>query len=89
MTTLTNKPLQVYLRPEQLNALRSLARRRRVAMSELVRQGVDEVLAGIDSDEDPLSDIVGMFDSGTGDLAAEHDRHLAEIYAEERSTHLG
>jgi hypothetical protein len=89
MATLTNKPLQVYLRPEQLQALRALARRRKTAISELVRQGVDEILAGVSPEEDPLSDIVGMFDSGAGDLAAEHDRHLADAYAKEHRPRHG
>jgi hypothetical protein len=83
MPTLTKKPLQVYLRPEQLAALRDLARRRHVALSVLIRQGVDEVLAGAGADEDPLSGIVGLFDSGAGDLAERHDEYLAREVAAE------
>lgn len=83
MAALTKKPLQVYLRPEQLSALRALARRRHVPVSELVRQGVDEVLAGVSAEEDPLADIIGLFDSGVGDLAERHDDYLAASYANE------
>lgn len=78
MSALTKKPLQIYLRPEQLEALRALASRRHVAVSQLVREGVDEVLAAVSADEEPLSDIVGMFDSGIVDLAERHDDYLAE-----------
>ncbi len=78
MSALTKKPIQIYLRAEQLEALRALARRRQVAVSELVREGVDEVLAAMSVDEEPLSDIVGMFDSGRGDLADRHDDYLVQ-----------
>jgi hypothetical protein len=71
--------IQVYLRPEQLAALRALARRRGVSISDLVCQGVDRVLAEIPPEEDPLWDIVGMFDSGLGDLAEKHDEYLVSI----------
>jgi len=30
-------------------------------------------------DGDPLRDIIGMIDSGLGDLAENHDRYLAEF----------
>lgn len=76
MVAITRKPLQVYLRPQQLEPLRALAKRRGVPMSELVRQGVDRVLAEVPPEEDPLMDIIGMFDSGLGDLAEKHDEYL-------------
>lgn len=83
MRTLTKKPLQVYLRPEQLAALRALAERRGVSLAELVRQGVDRLLADLPVEEDPLWDIVGLFDSGVGDLAEKHDEYLAQLIDEE------
>lgn len=83
MSVLTKKPLQVYLRAEQLEALRALARRRDVSLAELVRQGVDRLLVEVPAEEDPLSDIVGLFNSGRGDLAEKHDAYLAQIIQEE------
>ncbi|MBI2321519.1 MAG: ribbon-helix-helix domain-containing protein [Chloroflexi bacterium] len=83
MRTLAKKPLQVYLRPEQLAALRALAERRGVSLAELVRQGVDRLLADLPVEEDPLWDIVGLFDSGVGDLAEKHDEYLAQLIDEE------
>lgn len=80
MGTLTKKPFQVYLRPEQLEALRDLAEKRNVSVAELVRQSVDMLLAEVPAEEDALSDIVGMFDSNVGDLAERHDDYLAESY---------
>ena len=76
MAVLLKKPVQDYLRPEQLEALRALARRRNVAVAELVRQGIDRLLAEVPPEEDPLWDIVGLFDSGLGDLAEKHDEYF-------------
>jgi hypothetical protein len=83
MAVVTKKPIQVYLRPEQLAALRGLARRRKVQVAELVRQGVDKLLAEVPADEDPLWRIVALGDSGLGDLAERHDEYIARFVREE------
>jgi hypothetical protein len=83
MAVLTTKPFQIYLREGQIESLRALAKRRDQPIAELVRQGVDLLLATIPVEEDPLLDIVGMFDSGMGDLALDHDRYLAESEMED------
>jgi hypothetical protein len=83
VAVVNKKAVQVYLRPAQLEALRALARRRKVPMAELVRQGVDRVLADVPVEEDPLWQIVGTFDSGLGDLAEKHDEYLAQGIREE------
>ena len=85
MAVTIKKPIQVYLRPEQLAALRALAQRRKVSIAELVRQGVDRVLTEVPPEEDPLWDIVGMFDSGLGNLAEKHDEYLAKLIREENA----
>lgn len=85
MTVSTKKPLQIYLRKDQLDALRGLSERREVSMAELIRQAVDHLLAEMPVEEDPLWDMVGVFDSGLGDLAENHDHYLADaIEAENR-----
>ncbi|MBI2940543.1 MAG: ribbon-helix-helix protein, CopG family [Chloroflexi bacterium] len=83
MATLTKKPIQIYLRSEQLEALRSLAGRRNVSVAALIRQAVDRLLVDVPADEDSLRDIIGLFDSGLGDLAAKHDEYLARSIREE------
>jgi hypothetical protein len=83
MSTLARKPLQVYLRPEQLAALRALAEKQGVSVAELIRQGVDRLLAEMPAEEDPLWDLVGIFDSHRGDLAEKHDEYLAQISRED------
>lgn len=86
MATLTKKPIQVYLRPEQLDRLRALAKRRGVSLAELIRQGVDLLVGETPPDHDPLLDIVGMFEGGPPDLAEKHDQYLAQIFREEHTT---
>jgi hypothetical protein len=83
MSAITMKPIQVYLRPEQIESLRAIAERRKISMAELIRQGVDRVLEDVPAEEDPLWDIIGTFDSGLGDLAEKHDEYLARLIHEE------
>lgn len=83
MSAITMKPIQVYLRPEQIDSLRAVAERRKVSIAELVRQGVDRVLADVPAEEDPLWNIIGTFDSGLGDLAEKHDEYIARLVHEE------
>ena len=71
------KPFQLYLREEQLTALRRLARQRNVSVAELVRQSVDQLLAETPLEEEPLWELVGIGASGAGDLAEKHDTYLA------------
>ena len=84
MVAVTRKPVQVYLRPQQLEPLRALAKRRGVPMSELVRQGVDKVLAEVPPEEDPLMDIIGLVDDPDAptDLAEKHDEYLVKWFLE-------
>ena len=81
--SLTKRPVQIYLEVRQLEQLRALAARRGVAVAALVREGVDQVLHQAPAEDDPLFDIVGLFDSGLGDLAARHDSYIAELIRRE------
>jgi len=75
--------IQVQLTEEQLAALKRLAARRGVSVSELVRQGVDAILRGPQAEQERLRrerarGVAGRFRSGLGDLAEAHDRYLLE-----------
>lgn len=77
------KPFQIYLREDQIKALRIVSERRGESIAALIRQGVDKMLNELPPDEDPLFDIIGLFDSGQGDLAEKHDEYLARMIKEE------
>jgi hypothetical protein len=83
MSDTKKKPMQIYLREDQVKALRAVAKRRGESMAALVREGVDKLLAEIPPDEDPLLDIIDLYDSGRGDLAEKHDEHLVKMIKEE------
>ena len=83
MADKTKKPLQVYLRANQLDALRSLSKRRGESMAELVREGVDKILEEVLPEENPLLEIIGIFDSGVGNLSEKHDEVLTNMIREE------
>jgi len=74
---------QVQLTEEQLAALRDIANREGVSVSHVVREGVSLLLQERrrPSREELVRrslDAVGLFRSGTGDLAARHDEYFAE-----------
>lgn len=77
------KPVQIYLREDQVEALRAVAERRGESMASLVREGVDKFLDELPPDEDPLLDIIGLYDSGRGDLADKHDQYQVGMIQEE------
>jgi hypothetical protein len=78
---------QIQLTKAQAEALRRMSRARGCSQAELVRQGVDFIIA-----QDPAASsrdrreraaaISGRFRSGRRDLSRRHDRHLAEALAE-------
>ena len=79
MARLVEKPVELYLYQEQFDALERLSAKEGKTIVDLILQGIDRLLAETPIEEDPLWDIVGIGRSETGDLALEHDRHLAEI----------
>jgi hypothetical protein len=85
MTDIKKKPLQIYLRQDQFEALRTVAERRGKSIAALVREGVDMLLEGLPPNEDPLLDIVDLYNSGIDDLAEKHDEYLVGMIREESS----
>ena len=77
----------VQLKKEQIDALKELARARGVSVSELVRQGVDLMIArsagATPRDLRARAMLVsGRFRSRVRDLSTGHDRYLAEDLAQ-------
>lgn len=76
---------QIQLTEEQADTLRELAGKEGASMAELVRQAVDELIRergeiGRGERKRRALAAVGRFSSGLGDIAREHDRHLAEVF---------
>ncbi len=73
---------QVELTRDQLKRLKALAKERGVPVEELIRQGVEEVLAEAarKSCWERALGVVGAFQDRTGakDVAAKHDEYLTE-----------
>ena len=76
---------QIQLDEQQYARLKSLAARQSKSVAQLVREGVEHVLAAERraADWTRLLDAVGTCHDATGarDLSAEHDAHLIEVYA--------
>jgi len=79
--------MQAQLTEDQINALRPLAAETGKSIADLIRQGVDLLLAR----HRPVNDrqrmeraigVVGKFSSGSPDVSEQHDRYLAEALSE-------
>lgn len=79
---------QIQLTPEQHRRLRETASARGVSMARVVREGVEQVLerrAGPDRWALFMSAVGAVHDRrGPHDVARNHDKYLAEIYAGRR-----
>ena len=73
----------IQLSDKQAKELKAIARRKQVSMAELIRQGVDAVIAAsgaIDRDtrKKRAIEAVGKFRSGKNDISDKHDEYLAQ-----------
>ena len=79
----------VYLEREQLEALRTEARSRRISLAALIRSVVQRHLDGRRSDRavapEAYFKIVGMGASGDADISERHDRYLGHALRDEHS----
>ena len=76
---------QVQLTSAQLEALRQASAATGRSVADLIRQGVDQYLAGrseLGREEriERAINLAGRFSSGRNDVSANHDRHLAEAF---------
>jgi len=78
---------QIQLTEEQSRQLKRIARAEEVSVAELIRRSVDQFLQ---AQADPsyeerkrrALEVIGIAASGQSDISTNHDRYLAEIYAE-------
>lgn len=77
---------QIQLTEEQARALKKLSAASGLSVAELVRRGVDRLLESpgtVDRERRWRSmRVVGRFRSGLSDVSVEHDKYLAEAYAD-------
>jgi hypothetical protein len=78
---------QVQLTEDQLKALRHASAETGQSIAELIRQGVDQYLAGRNgpSQEERIERAIraaGKFASGLTDVSVNHDKYLAGAYAQ-------
>ena len=76
---------QVQLTDRQLEALRHASSATGRSIADLIREGVDQYLAGRSdlSREERIERAIGVagkFSSGRSDGSAQHDKHLAEAF---------
>ncbi|MBI1788069.1 MAG: ribbon-helix-helix protein, CopG family [Acidobacteria bacterium] len=76
---------QIQLTDDQLKALRRLSAIQGKSTAELIRNGIDQYLAGknISKAQDRIEralGVAGRFASGLPGVSAGHDRHLAEAF---------
>ena len=73
---------QIQLTEEQATELKELAARRGVSMAELVRQGVDCILARGEQRErrQRALALIGRYHDGPTDVSINHDDYLADAY---------
>jgi len=78
---------QVQLTDRQLEALRQASAATGRSVADLIRQGVDQYLAGrseLGREEriERALEVAGKFSSGQSDIGADHDTHLAEAFGQ-------
>ena len=80
---------QIQITAEQSRRLKQTAARRNVSIAQLIRQGIELVLAGEmePSPEDRVArakGVVGRFRSGLHDVSRRHDEYLDSAYSTDR-----
>ncbi len=72
------KPVQVYLEERQYRVLREIARRRRVSVARILRDGADRVIRdALPPENDPLMELPTLaVPGGPRDGADQHDAYL-------------
>lgn len=83
MKSLKKKPIQIYIDPEQDYVLGNLAKKKGVSKAEIIRKSLDKFLREIPLEEDPGMGLIGLGNSGKGNLSDNHDKYLSR-YARQK-----
>jgi len=83
MKSLKKKPIQIYIEPQQDYVLGNLARKKGISKAEIIRKSIDKFLREIPLEEDPGMGLIGLGNSGKGNLSNNHDKYLVR-YARQK-----
>jgi len=84
MKALKKKPIQVYIEPQQDYVLGNLAKKRGISKAEIIRKSLDRYLREIPVEEDPGMGLIGLGNSGKGNLSDHHDKYLARYVRQKK-----
>lgn len=71
--------IQIYLDPEQNRTLTYLSRVRKQSKAAIIRSCIEEFLAKLPAEEDPILRVVGLGDSGHTEISERHDEYLTGV----------
>lgn len=78
---------QIQLTEQQFHTLKILANEQKVSMAELIRRSIDGFLQSfkeptLDEKQRKALSVIGILSAEETDISTNHDKYLAEIYAE-------
>jgi predicted transcriptional regulator len=71
--------IQVYLDPDQDRVLSHLSKAQNRSKAAIIRGCIQDYLAKLPPEEDPILKIIGLGDSGRTDLSEKHDEYLVRL----------
>ena len=72
-------PIQVYLEPDQDQLLRRLSKHKGMSRAAIIRSCISQYIESLPVSDDPAWGLVGLGDSGKGDMAENHDDYLTSF----------
>ena len=78
MRSLKKKAIQIYIEPRQDTLLEAISREKGISKAAIIRDGIEQYLRGLPVEDDPAMGLIGLGNSGKGDLSDKHDSYLAQ-----------
>ncbi len=76
MRNLKKKPIQIYVEPRQDNLLEAMSKKKGISKAAIIREGIEKFLKELHVEDDPAMGLMGLGNSGKGDLSDKHDKYL-------------
>jgi hypothetical protein len=77
MRNLKKKPIQIYVEPRQHNILEAMSKKKGISKAAIIREGIEKFLKELPVEDDPAMGLMGLGNSGKGDMSDRHDKYLA------------